>query len=121
MKLSQAGEFWWKVALEASPAAPQPPLQLAAPLGSTASHTFEVVNSTRAEATFTATSSNPDRFWIQPALIQVCSLCCHTITKEVRCKLDIVLNHPVPIQASSISCDRVGMTGVTICCYVGGS
>lgn len=67
----QAGEFWWKLALEATPALPQPPIQLSAPLGSTATHMLSVANPTATEVTFTSSSSSPDRFWLEPQAVRV--------------------------------------------------
>jgi len=67
----QAGEFWWKLALDATPALPQPPIMLSAALGSTTSHTLAVANPTPVEATFTSSSSCPDRFWLAPDTFKV--------------------------------------------------
>lgn len=67
----QAGEFWWKLALEATPALPQPPISLAAPLGATTSYMLSAANPTAAEATFTSSSSSPDRFWLNPGSFKV--------------------------------------------------
>lgn len=67
----QAGEFWWKLVLEATPALPQPPIQLSAPLGSTATHMLSVANPTATEVTFTSSSSSPDGFWLKPLAVRV--------------------------------------------------
>lgn len=67
----QAGEFWWKLALDATPALPQPPIMLSAALGSTTSYALAVANPTPVEATFTTSSSCPDRFWLVPDTFKV--------------------------------------------------
>jgi len=52
----QAGEFLWRLALEATPGGPEHLPVLTAPLGSTARHTLVISNPTAADATFEATS-----------------------------------------------------------------
>lgn len=59
------------MALEATPALPQPPISLAAPLGSTASYMLSAANPTAAEAAFSSSSSSPDRFWLNPGSFKV--------------------------------------------------
>lgn len=71
----QAGEFWWKLALEATAPLPQPPIELSAPLGSTAHHTLSITNPTAAEAVFTSSSSSPDKFWVVPQSFKVSASC----------------------------------------------
>lgn len=68
---AQAGEFWWKLALQATPALPQPPIELSAPLGSCATHLLSVANPTAVEANFTSSSTSPTRFWLTPEAIRV--------------------------------------------------
>lgn len=69
--MSQAGEFWWKLAFEATPALPQPPIELSAPLGGCASYMLSIANPTAADAIFTTTSSCPNRFWLSPDSVRV--------------------------------------------------
>lgn len=58
----QAGEFWWRIAMEALPGGPEHLPLLTAPLGRVATHTFTVGNPTSSEAHFSCSSSDAARF-----------------------------------------------------------
>eukprot|EP00878_Enallax_costatus_P029595 GHUV01032120.1.p1 GENE.GHUV01032120.1~~GHUV01032120.1.p1 ORF type:complete len:212 (-),score=39.29 GHUV01032120.1:159-794(-) len=62
----QAGEFWWKIQMDATPGGPEQLPLLTAPLGRSASCPILVSNPTAAEAHFNCHSSDPMRFVVNP-------------------------------------------------------
>eukprot|EP00775_Hariotina_reticulata_P012144 gene12144-12282_t len=67
----EAGEFLWRLALEATPGGPEHLPLLTAPLGSTARHTLVISNPTASEGMFEVTSSDARRFSATPSTIRV--------------------------------------------------
>ncbi|KAF8055917.1 CFAP47 [Scenedesmus sp. PABB004] len=63
----EAGEFWWRVAMEATPGGPEALPLLVVPLGCAARHVVVVTNPTPEPARFTAASSDAAVFAVTPA------------------------------------------------------
>lgn len=65
--LLQAGEFSWRISMEALPGGPEQLPLLTAPLGRVARHTLTIANPTAAESHFTCSSSDAARFSVSPS------------------------------------------------------
>ncbi|KAF6261116.1 hypothetical protein COO60DRAFT_1637017 [Scenedesmus sp. NREL 46B-D3] len=64
---SLAGEFSWRISMEALPGGPEQLPLLAAPLGRVAHHRLTIANPTGAEAHFVCSSSDAARFCVSPS------------------------------------------------------
>jgi hypothetical protein len=67
----QAGEFSWRISMEALPGGPEQLPLLTAPLGRMARHTLTIANPTAAEAHFVCSSSDGARFTVSPSSFTV--------------------------------------------------
>lgn len=70
----QAGEFRFRFELEATEALPEPPVHLTAPLGGSSRRPLAITNPTATKATFSCSSSCPERFWVEPVTLDVSSM-----------------------------------------------